>query len=135
MFILKIVNVSRDDIITQNSSPLPVRPEQKYKASGTFVGKKGKQYSAYFSVIIHDSNKKEILRRIRWLNDFSGYKKKYEIIFSAPHNSKVAILGYRINHETPIQSDLTIHLPDKDSIMLEEVSNNLKEQFDILWTW
>ena len=105
---MKIITITREEKESYNSPDIPIKPNQKYKASATFIGKKGQEYSAYFVVIIRDSNKKEILRRIRWLNDFSGNQKKYEIIFSSPQNSKVARLGYRINHKTPIQSDLTI---------------------------
>ena len=116
-----------------NSSEIPIKPNQKYKTTASFIGVEGKKYSAYFVVIILDSNKKEILRRIRWLNDFSGKPKEYMIIFTAPQNSKVGQIGYRINYITPFKSDFKIHLPEKTNLKLEEVSSDLKEQYDDIY--
>ena len=127
---MKNVTITKDEICSFNSPSIKVKPNQKYKASATFIGKKEQKNSGYFDVFIKDNNKIEILRLRRWLNDFSGTPKIYTIIFTTPQNSENVYVVYRINKNTPIKSDFEISLPDDFTLKLEEVTDNLDEQYD-----
>jgi len=92
--------------------------------------KNGKKHSGFFGIFITDSKDTEILRLRRWLNDFSGTPKNYTIIFTTPQSAKNVYVGYRINKKTPTRSDFEISLPDDSTLKLEEVANNVDDQYD-----
>jgi|GEM_PF-615512 len=124
--------ISKDESYLYNSEKMAIKPHQKYKATIELIGIKGKPYSAYFTAIILGSKNKEIIRHIRWINDFSRELKQYTIIFTAEAESKSAVLGYRINIETPLKSDIELSPPDQYSLKLEELNDDKADSFDDL---
>jgi len=126
-----LVNVAKDENYVKDSAKCEIKPNQRYELLIETIGKRGWPYSAYFTVIIQDQFGKEITRFIRWLNDFSNVVKKNLMVFSAPTNTKTAIIGYRINVETPVKSDFEIELPDPASLEFKEV-NEVEESYDNL---
>lgn len=107
----------------------PVTPGQVYAAKCQAVGHKGQSYSAYFAVIFLDNNGREVMRRIRWLNDFSGRLINYEIIAAAPETASSCLIGYRINCERAVASDITLELLDLDKIYVVR-GEGMKENYD-----
>jgi len=71
-----LVSVGQKKTSAVNSKQILVKKGNKYQISIEFVGKKGQQFCAYFGVIFLDENGKEMERKIRWINDFSGTKKR-----------------------------------------------------------
>jgi len=92
----------------KNTKKFPVEPNKKYIFRTTILARQGKRFSAFVSIILLNQNDKEITRCIRWINDFTGKEKKYTIVFTTRKETKNAIVGYRFNKETPVQSDLDI---------------------------
>lgn len=118
-------NESFDD----SQSTIKVIENKKYIIKTEVSGFYGKPYSAYFGVILYE-NEKQIGRRIKWLNDFSGNKKKYEIIFITPTKCNSLRFIYRINKETPLQSKCSYEILPINKITLEE-NSDLKENYDL----
>lgn len=130
MYETEFLKIKKDEFFSDNSARMTVRPNQKYSIITTITGKKGVPYCAYFFVILHDSQEREIVRRIRWITDFSGRPTEYKILFSALHGTENAIVGYRINSETPVKSDVEINLPQLSLMDLKEESDDGIELFD-----
>jgi len=93
-------------------------------------GIKGKPFGGYFGVIIFNNDNQEIERKIQWLNDFSGVKKKIKIIFKAPPDSDQLIICYRINEEVPIKSHCKYLLDSPEKAKFEEAEINMEESFE-----
>jgi hypothetical protein len=75
------------------------------------------------------STEMEIIRYIKWIRDFPGEPKNYSIVFVAPQKAISAILGNRVNSETPTASDFEAEFPALSTIKLEK-SYKLDIQFD-----
>ncbi len=121
--------VAEDKILILNSKTLPVEPGEKYKVEFVAKGLKGRDFSAYFAVFVLGPDGVEIRRYVRWLNDFSGEPKAYALVFTAPAQAASVVLGYRMNAETPVSSDLQLVLPDLSSLELE-AANNVPELYE-----
>lgn len=113
-----------------NSEKLEILPNTQYQATTKIIAKQGLPYSSYFSVIICDSNLKEIKRYILWITEFNEKEETYTIIFNSGPNSKFAYIGYRINNETPVTSYIEIGFIDPKSLKLGEIKNFVKEIYD-----
>lgn len=118
-------NESYDD----SQSIIQVSENKKYIIKTEVCSFYGKPYSAYFGVILY-GNEKQMGRRIKWLNDFSGIKKKYEIVFITPPKCNSIRFIYRINKETPLSSKCSYEIFPINKITLEE-NSNLKENYDL----
>jgi len=79
-------------------------------------------------VVILDDNNKEIERKIQWLNDFTGTKKTFKIVFTAPTNHVKIV--YRINIETPIKSECEYYPKSINEVLLDEAPSHLNESFE-----
>ena len=102
---------------SQNSEQKNINKNQMYKISTQVIGKEGKPFCSYFGVVFLQDNK-EIDRKICWLNDFSGDKKKMEIICNAITDQ--IILIYRINQETPVKSKCSLEITPINEITVEQ---------------
>jgi len=103
-----------------------------YKTTFEFLGKKGQEYSAYVGIVLQDSENKEILRRVIWLNDFSGFKKMYTIICRAePKTSNMTLIA-RANCDNTNNSDLQIQLSKIEGCPIAK-SEEQEEKFDELY--
>ena len=105
-----------------NSEKLSTKIGKKYSVTTEFIGKKGYPYCGYFGVIYLDKKGKEVDRKIRWLNDFSGTKRKVSVITTATTENLVII--YRINVETPVKSPCEFFLLPFDEIEISEDSES-----------
>jgi len=70
-------------------------------------------------------------RKIQWLNDFSGEKKKINIVFKAPSQSDHLLICYRINDEVPVKSNCKYLLLPTEKATLYTDDSNLEENFSI----
>jgi len=131
---MNLVSLTKNESFVKDSDELEIKPNQKYEMAIETICKKGWPYSAYFTVIILDQYGKEIIRFIRWLNDFSSIIKKNSLVFSTPTHSKTAIIGFRINVETPVKSDFEIELPEASSLKIKQIENE-PDSFDDLETY
>jgi len=112
--------VSQSESYTSDSIRSDVQGKKKYKLSFLVIGKKGKPYSAYFAAIMLDATKRELGRQIRWINDFSGNQTNYDLIFMTEPKTKYLVLSYKMNHETPVKSNLELEFQDPYSLTLQE---------------
>jgi len=107
---MKQLHLDKDQQYCVNSNKFQVKPNQKYLAGTKVICTKGAPHCAYFAVMMLDSNDKEIARYIRWFRNFSGEAQEYPIVCVAPKDSVSAILGYRINMETPSKGGFEVKL-------------------------
>jgi len=126
------VNVSKNQVLGINSIQFPVIPGKKYAVETTFLGIDGHPYSAYFTMIFLDKRGREILRRIRWLNNFSDEPLSYNIVSIVPEEAEHAVCAYRINTEGTLTSDWSGFLSNIETICLKEVSSEIEEIWDDL---
>lgn len=127
---INTVRVLKDQALALNSSEFLVSPGKKYLAATEVIGREGSKCSAYFSIIFLDPKGKEIIRRIRWLNDFSGKPVKYSIIAEAPENAKSAVIAYRINTELAVESEWAGSFLDVEKLGLVQVGDSFEENYD-----
>ena len=113
-----------------NSNKKTIISGTKYIASTEVIGINGYPFSAYFGILFFDDKGNEIDRKILWLNDFSGSKKRFSVIFKA--STDEAALAYRINSETPINSNCQYELLPVDDIIIYKVPNDVAENYDDL---
>lgn len=111
-----------------NSDKKIVTPGKKYVVSTQVAGIKGEPFSAYFGVLSLDSENYEADRKILWLNDFSGSKKRSSIIFRAVTNNVIFI--YRINSETPVISNCQYELLPINDVTIYETRDDTIENYD-----
>jgi len=97
------VKLTENESCTDSKPKLSVQGDKKYIISTKVSGYYGKPYSAYFGVVMFE-NEKHLDRRILWLNDFTGEKKNYEIVFTTLPNCNSIQCIYRINNETPLSA-------------------------------
>jgi len=116
---------------TDQISKIPVDANKIFIASTEVCGYYGIPYSGYFGIIMYDDDK-QLGRRIKWLNDFSGKKKKYEIIFKTLPNCNQIRFIYRINNEVPIFSKCSYDILPIEQIKFEEGNITLKEDFELV---
>lgn len=124
------IQLTKDQKFAHNSLEFPVLPGKKYLVMSEVIGYKGERCSAYLAIIMIDGSGKEIVRRIRWLNDFSGRPVRYTIVAEAPENAKSAVIAYRINTEIAIESEWVGSVTEIEKLNLTQVSNSLVEDYD-----
>jgi len=112
------------------SEKITIVPNAKYQVSTEVKGQEGKAYCAYFGVVIRKDDQ-ALSRRIRWLNDFSGIKKQYSLIFEAPDECDNLVVIYRINKETPLKTSCKYEIKSPQEIVVEKVSPDLDENFEL----
>lgn len=127
---INTIRVLKDQALALNSAEFHVSPGKKYLAATDVIGREGRKCSAYFSIIYLDPEGKEIIRRIRWLNDFSGKPVKYSIIAQAPEDAKSAVIAYRINTELAVESEWAGSLLDIEKLSLVQVDDSIEENYD-----
>jgi len=117
------------ETLSVNSDIHTIDTNKKYVISTQYIGKKGKKFCAYFGVIILDKSGKEIDRKVRWLNDFSGVKKEATIIFK-PHTNKIIII-YRMNIESPMKSNCNYNLLPIEKVSVTPVKISMKNKGNV----
>jgi len=124
------LEIKKNEQYLENSEKIIIKKGCQYSVSSEFVGFTGEKYTGYFSVIFFDESENEIIRRIFWLNNFSGNSSKININFTAM--SDLMTLGYRINTEGSITSNCKFSLKSINEIKLNEEDPNTEEFFHSL---
>ena len=125
------ISLSDDQNYTGSSSKITVIANKKYIVSTEVTGFTGKPFSAYFGVILMDKNNNALGRRIKWLNDFSGNKKKYSIVFQALESSDYLLIIYRINSETKVKSSCRYTILSPIEVNVLEASVDAEESYEL----
>jgi len=112
-----------------DSRTFDIESNKYYKVTALSSVTEGKKYSAYFAIIFLDGDGKEIVRRLRWINDFSGQIKEYKIVCKALKEAKKAVLSIRVNDEGVFPSKIKLKISDPNSLVLFS-SNEIQEKFD-----
>jgi hypothetical protein len=139
-----------DSSLVESSSGIKVIPHKKYIVSTQVIGNKGCSYSAYFGVAFFDKVD-EVIRsndgwkdgkgdfshyyeeKIRWLNDFSGTRRSFSIVFLCPERCSTAKISYRINDGTPVKSDCEYLVVPLDKITIIEADSSLDDDYENPW--
>lgn len=131
--------ISEHENLTINSKLIRVTSNQKYMLKATTICRQGILNAAYLCVMMLDQDGKEIVRKIKWINDFSGNACNHLLVFRTTNETKFAVLGFRINIENQssqnielTRGDFEIELPDISSLKLEIANNELDEEYDHL---
>jgi len=117
---------------TASSKEIKVEPEKKYLVITEVKGTKGESFSAYFGIVVLNEDGKEIARKIRWLNDFSGSNNKIELVVKIPPEGKKIIIIYRFNEETPLKSKCEYQIKSPDEVEISQTKDDAPEDFDFL---
>lgn len=112
--------LSMKDSLLTNSKPIPIKPHQRYELSIPVARNKCDVPCAYVAVIILNQLGREIQRFKCWINE-SGNARNCKIIFNSPADGRTAVIGYRINIETPVKDYVDIALPEINSLKLAQV--------------
>jgi len=131
---MKLYHLEPSDKLSQNSKLFPMHKNKFYKTEFEVAGMDGKEFCVYFGMIFLDKNGKEVLRRIRWINDFSGNSKTYEISCKSDPRAESLVLVYRINTDGCNKAKISVKLQDLESILFEEIEDS-KEDFDELYDY
>lgn len=125
--------VKKEEQLFVTSDIIQVKPDTKYRVNTTVIAKNGLLYSIYFMVSLQDYHGAELTRRIRWIDDFNGSQKEYEIVFKTSAECDKIVLGFSMNmSDNWVKSDLMIKFPDPKSLSVNEIedSNNVNETYD-----
>jgi SAM-dependent methyltransferase len=98
---------SSNGAVSINSDSTPVDPGSLYEMRARIVGLDGCPGNAYLALLFMDSKGFELQRRIRWINDYSGVATDYVIRAQAPAGAVMAIRGYRISQELPLNHSVS----------------------------
>ena len=124
------VNLDKHKELAVNSKKIDVIKGKKYEISTDVQGITGISNCGYFGVVFLDKNEKEKSRKIQWLNDFTGVKKKIKIICKVDCDK--VILIYRINSEVPVRSNCNFLITPINKINLIEIESETKDDFDTI---
>jgi len=123
------INLSKENSFLRNSNIINIKKDSKYKISTEIINFKSEPFSAYFGIIEVDKNNKEVRRIIKWLNGKSNVKKTINLVFKSKKDR--IILIYRINTETPINSDCKINVLQIDEISISQEESLLEDYDDL----
>ena len=115
--------IPKEEHFFDNSNKISIEPNQQYRIITNIIPIKGKPYSAWFGVLLLDSNDKEISRPMRWIDSFDGNEKKISFIFTTNPNARIAVITFRVNLATPIRSDVEVQFQKSASLNLEKVKD------------
>lgn len=125
------VKLAASECCIDSKPTLSVEGNKKYIVSTEVSGHYGKQYSAYFGIVMLE-NEKHLDRRILWLDDFTGKKKKYEIVFTTLPNCNAIQCIYRINNETPLSSKCSYEILPTDQITIKKANSSIEENYKLV---
>ncbi|MCH6574818.1 MAG: sulfotransferase [Bacteroidetes bacterium] len=124
------IKISANETYWINSEKISVEPDEQYKISSKIVGKKGIFRSCYFTVFLLDKEEKEIIRKWRWITDFSENEINYDIIFTTVPKTKYLISGYRVNLETDRKADVELEVQELTKLKFEKIANRVNDLYD-----
>jgi hypothetical protein len=110
------------------SKPISCLPNTKYRVSVEVTGVRGRSHCAYFGIIVY-SKDAEVATRILWLNDFSGKKITYELIFTTPRFCDQTRIFYRFNTQTPIKAECEYIVQPIETIQLSVDDKESRDNF------
>ncbi|MDA8105306.1 MAG: sulfotransferase domain-containing protein [Nitrospiraceae bacterium] len=127
---METIRISKKECYSVNSGEYKVVAGKKYRACIRAQGISGERYSAYLAIILLSAAGRELDRKIRWLNDFSGKLLDYSLTAKAPAGSAKAVIAYRINTEIAIESEWAGALTEVGELTLDETEGSSPEDFD-----
>ena len=127
-------NLDSHEKLVTSVNKTQVQEGKYYSSSCSAIGINGKEYCAYFSMILLDKDGNEILRRIRWLNDFTGIEKTYEVKCRAEPRTKYILVVYRANTDGTNTSKLNLKLSNLKNSQIIEISDDV-QSFDELYDY
>lgn len=113
-----------------SSSLKRVASGRKYVMSVEAVGISGRPYCAFFGVNLFDAENKRIGKIIRWLNDFSGEKKEFLIIFEPPAECKNVRLIYRVNKDSLVKTPCHYSILEPELIRFADGYSGMDNSYD-----
>lgn len=122
-------DVMNTDIIKENSKRFFATSGKMYECTFGAIGEKGHPHSVYLGLAFFDEFDNEILRRKKFVTNYSGELEQYVIRALAPINTKYCKLLYRINVEGAQKSSSTISLQYISSLKIE-TSFSMEELYD-----
>jgi len=123
-------DLNQNETLHLDSKPFTVEEGRIYEAKCQVLGTIGQKFSSYFAIIFLDKDGNEIIRRIVWINDFSGKIKEYKVRCKAEKGTRRAVVAYRVNCEEVFPSEISMKITNSESITLERVEN-MPENYDI----
>ena len=125
-----IKKVSRYNHFRTDFKTIKIKPNQKYQIYSMIVAYSGHFSSGCILATLFDKKNIEVGRYARFITDFSGTPKIYNIVFTAPPEAKILKVGLRFNVEYYTRSDLEFLLPDENSFEVKEVTADIKDSYD-----
>lgn len=125
---LESISVNKYENYSEDSRKISTKIGKKYLVNTEICGLKGKPNSAFFGIINLDENNKEVERKVTWINDFSGTRKLFHVVFEA--STPQIIFIYRINKPAPVKSDIVLQLTPPNRIEIIEVDSKLEKQYE-----
>jgi hypothetical protein len=127
------VSLAGDQGYSVTTADLPVIPDKKYAVSTKAAGISGQARCAFFGVILVNKSTKEPMgRRIRWLDDFTGKEKEFQVIFKVPADCGSLRIIYRINQQTPVKANCNFTILPIEQIKISEANPATRENYDRL---
>jgi len=127
-----IKKVSRYGDFQTDFKTIQIKPNQKYQIDSKIVAYSGHFSSGCILATLFDKTNSEVGRYARFITDFSGKPKTYNIIFPTPAEATILKIGLRFNVEYYTRSDLEFLLPDENSFNVKEVANDVNDSYDNL---
>lgn len=124
------IELSKIEEYNISSISFEIDLSKKYEFSSSVICSKGEKHCGYLIMIFLDKDEKEVRRRIKFITDFSGIRKEYKIISDIPLGAKFIKIGFRINVEGAIKSDVSIQLPTISELKVEAVGKSTLEEYD-----
>ena len=118
------VNLNSLEYYSGSNELIECQSEKNYSVSTQYTGISGSKFCAYFGVILFNEHKKEISRKISWLNDFSNTMQTIKLFFNTSQAKFLQII-YRINNETPIQDNCSFQLLPTESVKITLISHDI----------
>jgi len=118
MYTLISYEIRPTDKLQFTSEAFAVDPTNVYQLKAGVTGFNGSKGNAYIALIFLDSDNRELGRRVRWIDDFTGALKEYIIQARPPNGTRRAVAAYRINTELPPNRD-----PASVKLSLQAVDN------------
>lgn len=131
--------VSEKQTINFNTGKIPINQQSVIEWKVDVIKKKGLLKSSYITLLFTDKDDNEITRRIKFITQNSDHAITMRIASAIPGNSVHVKLGYRVNTEGAIPSDVIIQLIPIGQLQPNFLPKDAKQEYDdfydYLETW
>ena len=115
------ITVSASETYSKNSSFFPVISGEYIQVRVPYIGKKGKRFSSLIA-LIWVRNGIEFSRETRWI-EFNGKDRILHLTGKVPEGADKAVIGLRINCETPVKGETALFIQDIESIKIQKTKH------------